>query len=112
MLDLKMGFCLALGGPKDGQFVDWPVERHYYEVLKHGYNALTGETYTKAFYQAHRVLLFNYECYIWVYEDNKNENWEEKLLENILSFKGAQVLFSGKQLPPPSSLLTPRFQDK
>ena len=111
-MELIRGLNLVIGGPRDGQLVDWDIEKRYWEVLEEKHSPLTEHSYTRSYYEAQRIILFDYECYIWVFERNKNTKWEEKLLENILSFKGAQVIFSGKYRKPVSSLFTPRFQDK
>jgi len=93
---------LVIGGPKHGEMVDWPTHHGYYNIAVPSINIdPLGPSYRTEYYRLQKIGMFNYLCPIWVHEHISifDENiLAEKLLPEILSFKGASMIASGRKV--------------
>lgn len=84
---------LAIGGPKHGELVSWPMEYPGCTWIVPIPNA---RLFDKHYYRAEVINLFNQKIFIWAHEDISHAAKEEKLAElllpEMLSYKGARVL--------------------
>lgn len=98
-----MAKTLALGGPMNGELVDWPLDRYYYAVIDTTPSTLSmdkfGPTHRTIYYNLQKISLFGYYCPIWVCEreDLNDPAMVDKLLAEILSYKGANLINAGKR---------------
>lgn len=97
---------LAIGGPKHGEIVDWPVDKPYYAVATMAPTSIfdageLGPRTRTTYYHRVNLALFGYVCPIWLHEGEKltNPDTVDRLLMEILSFKGANVINSGERDP-------------
>lgn len=101
-----MARTLVIGGPCNGQLVEWPVDRPYYAVIEMAPASIfagdpTGPPTRTTYYHVTKLSLFGYVCPIWLHEGEKltDPDTVDKLLMELLSFKGANVINSGERQP-------------